>query len=314
MKDRITGIRAAFASAVFLGLAPVFGRQAILLGITPLAVVALRTILAAFLLIAVTYLFQRPYLYIYPAGLLGCLLAGGINGLGSLLFYGSLARINASVGQLLNSTYPLFVAIWLTLDKQKPSRLTLIRLTLSIPAIFLLTQANGAGLDMIGVFMMLGAAALYALHIPINQRVLLDMPAQTVTLYTMIAMSAVVVPAFFLFDSFDTLPIITPTGWGAVAGLTVVTFLSRITLFLGIKHLGGMQTAIIGLSELIITLLIAILWLGESLSFLQWIGAAILMGIVFMVAFEKSTPTKQQGGLLQWITPPTPNIDIDSLI
>ena len=47
---------------------------------------------------------------------------------------------------------------------------------------------------------MLGAAALYALHLPINQRVLYEVPAPTVTLYTLLAMSAVVVPAYLVFD------------------------------------------------------------------------------------------------------------------
>ena len=117
---RITGIWAASASAFFLGLAPIFGRQAILEGITPLAVVATRTLFAALVVFLAILLTQRRYLYIYPAGLLGCLLAGGINGAGSLLFYASLARINASVGQLLNSTYPLFVALWLLYVLEDP--------------------------------------------------------------------------------------------------------------------------------------------------------------------------------------------------
>ena len=94
-QKRNTGVQAALASAVFLGLAPIFGKQAILLGLSPLSVVALRTLLATLLLIVVMLIFKRKYFYIYPAGLLGCLLAGGINGAGSLLYYGSLGRIDA---------------------------------------------------------------------------------------------------------------------------------------------------------------------------------------------------------------------------
>ena len=40
-------------------------------------------------------------------------------------------------------------------------------------------------------------------------------------------------------------------------GLTLVTFFSRLTLFLGVKHLGGMQTALLGLGELLVTLICA---------------------------------------------------------
>ena len=48
--------------------------------------------------------------------------------------------------------------------------------------------------------MMIGAAVLYAMHLPINQRVLYEVPAPTVALYTLLSMSAVVIPAYLLFD------------------------------------------------------------------------------------------------------------------
>ena len=76
-------------------MTPVFGKQAILSGASPLAVVALRTLLAAILLFGVLLVFDRRYLYIYPAGLLGCLLAGWTNGIGSLFYYNALARLDA---------------------------------------------------------------------------------------------------------------------------------------------------------------------------------------------------------------------------
>ncbi|MDH3944040.1 MAG: DMT family transporter, partial [Anaerolineae bacterium] len=193
---RNVGINAALFSAFFLGLAPIFGKQAIQLGLHPLAVVAIRTLLATLLLFAMMAIFQRQYLYIYPAGLIGCLLAGWINGVGSLFYYNALSLIDAGIGQLLYSLYPIFVAVWMFFDKQPPSKLTLFRLVVALPAIYLLIQANGNAPSTLGVIQMLIAAALYALHLPINQRVLYDIPPQTVTLYTLLAMSSVVVPTF----------------------------------------------------------------------------------------------------------------------
>ena len=156
-----------------------------------MTVVAIRTILAVALLFLIIFIFKRQYLYIYPAGLLGCLLAGLINGIGSLFYYSAIGRIGAGIGQLLYSLYPIFVVFWLFLDHQTPSRLTLVRIGLAIPAVCLLVQANNQSIDTIGVLQMLIASALYAMHIPINQRVLYDMPPPTVTLYTLLAMSAI---------------------------------------------------------------------------------------------------------------------------
>ena len=82
-KIRLAGINAALISAFFLGLAPVFGKAA--MGgdhFSPYAVVALRTGAAALLLFVIMALFNRKYLYIYGTGLLGCALAGSINGIG----------------------------------------------------------------------------------------------------------------------------------------------------------------------------------------------------------------------------------------
>lgn len=308
MNQRTAGLRSALLSAFFLGLAPVFGKQAISMGMSPMAVAALRTMFATVLLLVFIAIFRPKYLYIYPAGLLGCLLAGSVNGLGSLLYYGALARIDASIGQLLNSTYPLFVAFWFALDYQPPKRVTILRLLLTIPAIFLLTQANtGENLDLLGVGMMLGAAALYALHLPINQRVLFEMPAPTVTLYTLIAMTLIVAPSFVLFDQPTQFLQVSFQGWLPLIGLTMVTFFSRLTLFSGVKYLGGMQTSLISLGELVVTILIASFWLGEHLSQHQFLGAILLIVSIILVMFDQSPPPqRQRRGWLRWLSIPGP--------
>jgi drug/metabolite transporter (DMT)-like permease len=293
------GISAALSSALFLGLAPVFGKQAILAGLPPLQVVAYRTLIATLLLLGVMVVFQRRYLFIYPAGLLGCLLAGATNGVGSLFYYSALGRLDAGVGHMLYSLYPLFLLILMALDHQKPARLVILRLVLAIPAVYLLTQSGPNQVDLVGFVQMLVAAALYALHIPINQRVLFDMPAPTVTLYTLAAMSAVVVPVYLLTGGG-----IAPEGvqaWMPLLGLTLVTFLSRLTLFLGVKHLGGMQTALLGLSELLVAVSFANLWLGERLSSWQQAGAFLLVISLLLVVFEKKTTSRQTGGWFGWL-------------
>ncbi|MCC6956593.1 MAG: DMT family transporter [Anaerolineales bacterium] len=319
-KTSLRGVSAALGSAFFLGLAPVFGRQAILLGVPPLAVVAIRTTLAALLLLGVMLVLFRRYLYIYPAGLLGCLLAGVINGAGSLFYYFALSRINASLGQLLYSLYPLFLMIWLSLDKQPPSRLTIFRLILIIPAIFLLIQGNHASgsapVDLVGVAAMLVASILYALHLPFNQRVLYDMPPQTVTLYTLLAMSAVVIPVSLFAKELGLMGVPIESGSPALLadslshigapllGLTLVTFISRLMLFTGVKHLGGMQTALLGLGELLVTLIFAHFWLGEQFNTLQWLGAALLVISLALVALESPDLRKSSpGGFLSWLRP-----------
>ncbi|MGB7876868.1 MAG: DMT family transporter [Anaerolineales bacterium] len=304
MLKRKAGVRAALLSAGFFGLTPIFGKLAVNFGISPLAVVGFRTIMATLLLLLLTAIINRKYLYIYPAGLIGCGLAGLLNGVGSIFYYAALDRISAGIGQLLYSLYPLFVAIILFFDSQPPSRLTLIRIFLALLAIVFLTNASSGTVDVIGILQMLVASVLYAAHLPVNQRVLYDIPAPTVTLYTLCSMSLVVFPAFLLFDR--TVP--EAGTWWPILGLTLVTFLARLTLFFGVKHLGGMQTALLGLMELLVTLGLSIVWLKETLTSSQWIGAVILFLSMLLVYFEKppTTRTPNRGGWLGWLTPPQP--------
>lgn len=302
MRQRAKGIQAALISAFLLGFTPVFGRQAILLGMSPLEVVALRTVLAAGLLLAIVAIFRRQFLYIYPLGLMGCLLAGAINGIGSLLYYASLAHLSASLGQMLYSLYPFFLAIWLLLDHQPIGRVTLLRIGLATLAVLLLVGGSGGKVDMTGVLLMLGGSLLYALHLPINQRVLYDVPAPTVTLYTLLAMSAVVAPAYLLFDAQTPAA---PVIWGPVIGLTVVTFFSRLTLFVGVKHAGGMQTALLGLSELLVAITFGHILLGERLTLTQWLGAVALAASLLTVRNDPgATPhPTERSGWLSWLRP-----------
>jgi drug/metabolite transporter (DMT)-like permease len=302
-KGHSTGIVAALASAFFLGLCPVFGKLSINAGFSPLAVVALRTVLAATIVLIYILIFCRQYFYIFPVGLLGCALAGLINGLGSILYYMALDRLSASLGQILYSMYPFFVAFWLLLDEQAISRLTILRIGLATFAVILLTYLPTHHADPLGVAMMLGAAALYALHLPVNQRVLYEVPAPTVTLYTLLAMSAVVVPAYLIFDRQIPAPGI---NWSPLMGLALMTALSRLTLFLGIKRIGGMQTALLGLAELLVTVTFSYAWLQEQLTRTQWLGALVLCVSLLLVRYDKphTPPKNKHTGWLSWIRGP----------
>lgn len=151
--------------------------------------------------------------------------------------------------------------------------------------------------------MMLVAAVLYAMHLPINQRVLYEVPAPTVALYTLLAMSLIVIPAYLIFDR--RLPA-ADVSWYPVVCLTFVTVFSRVALFLGVKKIGGMQTALLGLAELLIAILFSHLLLGESLSVTQWLGALALAASLTLVTYEKPAPfaPAAKTGWLSWIRPP----------
>jgi drug/metabolite transporter (DMT)-like permease len=195
------------------------------------------------------------------------------------------------------------VALWLFLDRQPISRITFLRLILILPGVYLLVSNAQKNIDFLGAGMMVAAALLYALHLLINQRILYEAPAPTVTFYTLLSMSVTVTIAFFIFN-----PALPPAGtpWWPLLSLALITFLSRIALFQGVKQLGGMQTSILGLGELLVTVVFARILLHETLEVTQWIGA-ILIGLnMLLVAYDKPTTVKRAGkGFLFWLNPPS---------
>jgi drug/metabolite transporter (DMT)-like permease len=278
------GIRAALLSALVLGTAPILGKVAYAAGMNPYSLTAVRTSIAAMAL----WLFflstkkNRKFIYIYPAGIMISAAAGALNGLSSLLYYNGLTMIDAGIGQMLYSLYPLFVVIIRRLDGQRVSNWTKVRLVLALTAVMLIVSPKGGNIDLLGAALMLGAGMMYAMHLAVSQRVLYEMPAPTVALYVLTSMTMVVVAAYILHGPSP----IPPSGLPPTLMLAGVTVASRLLMFLGVKKLGSVQTALLGVTEILVTLVLSITILNEQMVARQWIGAAILVSSLLLIIFE----------------------------
>lgn len=290
---------AALLTPLFMGMAPVFGKLAIRSGLDPYTLAALRTCLAALALWLVFGLFFRRYLFIFPAGLMGTAAVGAVNGLGSLLYYNGLLLLDeASLAQMLNMTYVVFALLMTHAAGHRISALSVGRAALALLAVYLLASsaAGGASVHWAGVGLVLGAACLYALHVSLSQRVMFEMPAPTMTLYSMTFMGITVLIARLVVGRFGALPWgpVLPVGWWYIAALAGVTALSRVTLFAGVRNLGGLQTVLLNMAEMGVTLLVAFVWLGETMTLWQWAGVLIMVVSVLLAGYEGGTPRAEQ--------------------
>jgi len=282
------GLLWGLLSPLFLGTVPILAKVSYAAGVNVLTVVAFRTVIAAVFMWLGMFIFKRNLIRSSLPAVASSMLAGAINGLGSIFFYSSLTRIDASLGQLVNISYLIFVTIFLRLAGQAVSFITILRTMLAVGAIYLLTRGGAGPDDWLGVGMMLFAAITYAIQLVLSQRILLDIPAPTMTLYAITAMAVVVTIAWFIAPT--NLSLVSTEGWQTIGLMALVTALSRLTLFLGVKAMGSMQTALLGVFEVVVTIVIAAVFLGERLTGLQWVGAAILLASIFMVRFEKGVP------------------------
>ncbi len=278
----LRGILAALGSSVFAGLAPILGKLAYEAGVDPITLVALRTALAASLLWLFYLFFWRRYIALSWQNLAGCVGMGVANGIGSLLYYTGLARIDASVAHLLYSMYPFWVFIFLSAAGHPISRLSVARLGLVLLSILLLTWQGGGLADPLGVTLMIGAGALYGFHLVLGQWTLADVDPRTVTLYGLTTMTVVVGTAFLARGS----PVdpVSPAGWSAIVLLAIFpTALARLLVFAGVQRIGGAQTVLLSVAEPLVAVVLAFALLGESFTLQQWIGAGLFVFSVLLI-------------------------------
>ncbi len=284
---RRRGIRNTALSSFFLGWAPILGKLAYAQGVTPFSLAAFRTLVAVLLLWGWYLLFRREWLTRLRWGeLIGCIAVGVINGIGSLLYYSGLSRLDASLASFLNTLYLLWVVLFLAASGQPVGRITLLRIALAIGGVYLLTGGSKGEPNWLGAMLMVASAATFGWHLVMGQWLLADVPSQAATPYILTAMAATVGLARVLQGRpVEPIP---AGGWGAIIALGATTAISRLLMFAGLRRLGGIETALINLLELLVSLGLALLLLGERMTPLQWGGGIILVGGILLGALERS--------------------------
>lgn len=271
-------------SAAGFGVSPVFAKAAYAAGVTVPTMLSVRFAIAAAVLWAVTA-WRRPG---WPPRRV--LLAGvGLGAVGyasqSALFFGALARIDASLAALLLYVYPVLVtALAVVLRRETPNRRRLVALGCSAVGVLLLLGTGGGGgtggsVAVSGVLLALGAAAMYALYLTIAD----GLPAQ-LDLYLL---SAVVCTAAAV--SLGSAGLVTgslraaaePIGWLWIVLLALVsTVLPVSCLFGGLRAVGAPTAAILSCAEPAVTVALTVVVYGERLSPGQAVGAVVILGAV----------------------------------
>ena len=294
---RARGITAALMTPVFLGMAPIFGKLAINAGADPFSVAAIRTVIAVLLLWLVYILFFRRFIYIYPAGLLGCVVIGAINGIGSLFYYGGLGLLDASLTQLLNGMYLVFAVLLMRLAGEKVDRRMVIRVLLALVALVILTGFGNKPVNWLGVGLMLGSALMFAGTVILSQYVLYEMPSPTVALYVLTTM-AVLVTMVWLATAAQDITVILEVALTPIFLLGVTTALSRLAMFAGVKFMGSVQTAVLAITEIGMALALAFFFLDELLTIEQWVGVGLLAASILLVRASDFAPKSFNPGQL----------------
>lgn len=260
----------ALLAVCSFSIAPTISRAAILNGMDPTALVMARMTGTA-LLLGITIAVTMPHrLKMSRRYLLITLATGMINGFGFLTFFWALGRLEASIASMLFSLSPLVILGLLALRGEKLTRRHALRLALGLAGVYLLIGPGGQ-VDLTGVFLVLAAILSYSVHLVFVQWFLQDQDAWAVTFYAIVGITVVVVSGWLIEGHGWHDP--GRQGWLSIVALVVIsTYLARLALFGGVRHLGSGQVALLSPFETLLTIIWSLLFLQESLTAWQWLG------------------------------------------
>lgn len=264
----------------------------------PLALLAWRFILTA-LLMAAYQLVRNPKslkVGVKDIGRFSMLALTGY-GAASICFFFALRYADASVVAVLLYTYPAIVALaaWLLLGERfTPWRVAGIAVTF-IGCAVVLDLMSARAVAPMGIALGLGAALGYASFNMLSHRWVGRQPRLVLMTYTF-GISGVAIALVALATGVD-LSVVRWSAelWGLLGAIVLVPTFAAIVLYLeGIRGLGAAQAAVVSTFEPIFTIILAGAVLGERLSAVQWVGAALVIGGVVAAELGARQPRAEE--------------------
>ena len=287
MSPRTTGVVLALTSATGFGVMPVLTKVVYDDGAGPFGVLSVRFSVAAVVLLALARLRGESM----PRGrqLRDLALLGGVGYVvESLCYFAALTRISAGLTALLLYVYPALVVVLSSIVlRHRPGRVAVGCVVLATVGTAL-TIGPVAGGQALGVALGLGAAASYAVYIVLSSTATKGVGP--------LATSAVVMGACGLV--YDALavgtraPLPSSAGaWLALGGVTLLgTVVAVAAFFAALALLGPSDTAVLSTMEPVVSVGVAAVALGESLSPVQLAGGVLVIGAVVVLARRSPVP------------------------
>lgn len=281
MSSRTLGVLLVVVSATAFGALAIFARLAYADGADVTAVLFLRFSIAAVVMAAILRLRGRRW----PRGrlLLALLAMGGIGYVGqSLSFFTALTLVPASLVALLLYAFPPIVmvlsVVWLG---ERMTAVKAVALVLALAGT-VLTIGPELGGERLGIVLGLSAALIYAVYIVVGSRV--TPRAGPLSASAAIMLGAAVVYGVLVVVQRPAFPG-TVGGWGAVAGLAVIsTVVAITTFFAGMERLGAADASTLSTLEPAVTAGLAAAVLGERVTPVQLAGGALILTAVVVLA------------------------------
>ncbi len=213
--------------------------------------------------------------------------AAGYSGSSGFYFVSS-QSIGTGLAMVIFFSYPIAIALysWLV-HRHSMSIQTLLTLLLMFAGLILLHDFSGHSLSLNGLLMGILSALSYALYIVGSKKFAnIDMNSNLLTMIVCFGSACL-----FLILSLTTHSFSLPQSigsWLSLLALGIFVTAAPIQLMLnGLKQVSATRASIISVLEPLITVIVGIILLNESVTTLQFIGGFLILSSAIFVQFQK---------------------------
>lgn len=214
---------------------------------------------------------------------------GLLYALESSIFFEAFNHISPSIGQLIFQINPIMVAFGAYfVFREKITKNVVYALLLTAVGCTLLFWEPTAHVTTLGVFLVFLSALFYTIYIILGKKMLKNIPPMVVTTYTTVG-CGVFLLAYTLING-KMMLVTEPIILGVIATLSIFsTIISILTFAMGLRILGATKASIISAIEPVITVVLAFLLFGETLNWVQIIGAALIVFSILVIEMKFGT-------------------------
>ncbi len=265
----------ALVATFFFSIATPIARWVLVAGGLPTSIVLARMVLSTLGSAGVILAIQPALIAPGWRGTWLALLSGVINGVGMLLYFIALARLDASITAMLLATGPLMVLSLLALRGERLTRRHVVRVVLALSGVYLLIGPGG-DIDLFGVGLVLLSTVMFSLHLAMIQWYLRPYHAMTVTFYANAGMLVMVIICWMI----EGRPWMIPGVGDGVAIIILALFctvIARLAMVNAVNLIGSGQVSLLSSLEILLAVIWSTLFLDERLSLIGSVGGGLIL-------------------------------------
>ncbi|MCP4327399.1 MAG: DMT family transporter [Alphaproteobacteria bacterium] len=282
-QSRLVGSLLIVAGAACFSMAVVMARLTYDAGSNPITVISVR-VWVGMLVLGILVVLGRNRFRVAPRNLLAALVIGTAVTTSALAYFAAFSLIPVSIAVLIFYTYPIFVGIAARFTERDPFTAgKFIALGLAFAGVALALNVDLASHDIRGLLLATVPAIIIGSVTLFGGRYMQGTNVVVMTFYMMLAGSMLMGLVAII-----AAPLAFPTsgaGQWALVAVPVFFVFGNLCFFAGLRRIRAVDVAMLMNLEPVTTIAFALAILGDWLTPVQGVGAALILGAIFLMTW-----------------------------